>query len=356
MGLGASIRTGTPGTPDDAFSAASQVEVYERIGEIVTYALRLPVTASDGELSWLGDRRVAPGAQLGVYVPGTLGEVCLVRGPVTGHAARVAHGGAGSYVDVLGADASIRLDRNVRTRVWDSDARDSDAVSSIVAEAGFAADVRSTQAVHRADLRPLAQSDTDLRFVRRLARRNGFFAWLTTDAISGLDTFHFTPPPLGGAVAQTLIINQPDANTDTIDLSWDAERPTAIDALQLDLLTLENADAAGTASPSQALGSRRLRDLLSDAQTSRIVAPADDASELKARAEGAAVDAEWFVTANLDTTLAGVGSPVRSHSVVELRGMGAEHSGKYLVVGVRHLIDATGHRMTVELARNAWGA
>jgi phage protein D len=356
MGLGASIRTGMPGTPDDAFSAASQVEVYERIGEVTTYTIRLPVTAVDDDLSWLGDRRVAPGASLGVFVAGSLGEACLVRGPVTGHAARIAHGGAGSYVDVLGADASVQLDRSVRTRVWDSDARDSDAVSSIVSGAGFTADVRTTQAVHRANLRPLAQSDTDLRFVRRLARRNGFFAWLTSDPLTGLDTFHFQPPPVEGAVANTLIINQADANTDAVDLSWDTERPTAVDALQLDLLTLENADAAGTTSPTRALGSQRLSDLLASPQTSRIVAPADDASELKARAEGAAVDAEWFVSASLETTLAGLGSPVRSHTVVELRGMGRQHSGKYLVVGVRHLIDATGHRMTVELARNAWGA
>src|SRR5690349_10143813 len=106
MGLGASVRTGTPGTADADFGSASQVEVYERIGEATTYAIRLPVTALGDDLSWLADARVGPGKVLGVYVAQNGMDICLVRGPVTGHAARLAHGGAGSYVDVLGADAS----------------------------------------------------------------------------------------------------------------------------------------------------------------------------------------------------------------------------------------------------------
>lgn len=354
MGLGASIRTGIPGTADADFGAASQVEVYERAGETTTYAVRLPVTAQGEDLSWLADARVAPGASLGIYVSAAGGDVCLARGPVTGHAARLAHGGAGSYVDVMGADASVALDRVVKTRVWE-DARDSDAVSAIVAEAGFTPDVSSTPAVHRSTVRALAQCDTDLRFLRRLARRNGFLAWLTTDALTGLDTFHFTAPPVGGAPAAKLVINQPSANTDALDVRWDSERPTAVDARQIDPLSAEDMDAAETASPTAALGGQRLRDLVGDPRTTRLVAPGDDSAEVRARAEGAAVEAEWFVQASLETTVAALGMPVRAHTVVELSGAGSLHSGRYLVAAVRHLIDPAGHRMTVELVRNAWG-
>jgi phage protein D len=354
MGLGASIRTGIPGIADADFGAASQVEVYERAGETTTYAVRLPVTAQGDDLSWLADARVAPGASLGIYVAAPDGDVCLARGPVTGHAARLAHGGAGSYVDVMGADASVALDRVVRTRVWE-DARDSDAVSAIVGEAGFAADVSSTAAVHRSTVRALAQCDTDLRFVRRLARRNGFLAWLTTDARTGLDTFHFAAPPVSGAPAVKLVINQPGANTDALDVRWDSERPTTVDARQIDPLSAEDMDASETTSPTTALGGQRLGDLVSSPRTTRIVAPGDDSAEVKARAEGAAVEAEWFVQASLKTTFAGLGMAVRAHTVVELSGAGSLHSGRYFVAAVRHLIDPADHKMIVELVRNAWG-
>jgi phage protein D len=343
-----------PGTADADFGVASQVEVYERLGEVTTYAIRLPVVASGNDLTWLGDARVLPGKVLGVYVAQSAGDLCLVRGPVTGHAARLAHGGAGSYVDVLGADASIALDRVFRTRVW-QDARDTDAVTSIVSEAGFVPDVTTTQAVHRSELRNLAQADTDLRFVRRLARRNGFLAWLTTDALSGTDTFHFKAPPVDGRSEARLIVNQPSANVDAIDLRWDCQRPTHIDAVQLDLLSGSDLDASGTAPPTRALGAQRLSDVLETSQSARVVAPGDDSAEVKARAEGAAVEAEWFVQATLETTLSGTGVALRAHTLVDVEGAGALHSGTWLVSAVRHLIDATGHRMTVDLVRNAWG-
>ena len=41
--------------------------------------------------------------------------------------------------------------------------------------------------------------------------------------------------------------------------------------------------------------------------------------------------------------------------LLELDGAGSRHSGNYLVAGVRHTIDAGGHRMELELLRNAWG-
>lgn len=354
MGLGAAIFVGTSTSADSAFSSASQVEVYERAGETTTYAIRLPVTATGDDLSWLADSRVAPGSVLTILVSTGDGDAALVHGPVTGHAARIAHGGAGSYVDVMGADASVTMDRTHKTRAWE-DARDSDAVSAILGEAGFTPDVSSTDAMHRGALRALAQCDTDLRFVRRLARRNGFLAWLSTDATTRLDTFHFRAPQLDAAAAATLVINQSGANVDTVDLRWDSERPSAADAMQLDPISLDNLDATGTSSSSTPLGSTTLSSLV-DGVSVRVVAPGDDSGDVTARARGAAFEAEWFVQASLETTLAALGTAIRAHSVVEVQGLGSLHSGKYLVAGVRHLIDATAHRMTVDLVRNAWGS
>jgi hypothetical protein len=277
MGLGAAIRAN--GVPDTDFDAAALVEVVERAGETTTYMLRLPVTPRDGDLSWLADDRIAPGADLGVYVATDAGDVCLVRGPVTGQQIRIVHGGAGSQIEVNGADAAAALDRAFRTRVWEG-ARDSDAVSAIAGEAGFVADVQTTDAVHRSGVRALAQCDTDLRFLRRLARLNGYLAWLSTDAASGVHTLHFKPPPLDGPATLTLTINQDGATTDAIDVRVDGERPTSVDARQIDPLSAEDIDASGTASTLAALGSQPIGTVLSGTRSTRLVAPGDDAAEL----------------------------------------------------------------------------
>ena len=354
MGLGAAIFVGTSTSADSAFSGASQVEIYERAGETTTYAIRLPVTATGDDLSWLADSRVAPGSTLMIVVSTSGGDAALVHGPVTGHAAKIAHGGEGSYVDVLGADLCVTMDRTHKTRAWE-DARDSDAVSAIVSEAGLTPDVSSTDAVHRGALRALAQCDTDLRFVRRLARRNGYLAWLSTDATTRLDTFHFRAPQLDAAASATLVINQSGANVEAVDLRWDSERPTVADAVQLDPVSLDDLDASGTSSASTPLGASTLASLV-DGGSVRVVAPGDDSAMVQARARGAAFEAEWFVQVSLETTLAALGTAVRAHDVVEIQGLGSLHSGRYFVSAVRHLIDATAHRMSVELVRNAWGS
>ena len=49
-----------------------------------------------------------------------------------------------------------------------------------------------------------------------------------------------------------------------------------------------------------------------------------------------------------------VGIPVRAHTLVNLRGAGSRHSGKYFVAGVRHVIDAAAHTMEITLVRNGW--
>jgi phage protein D len=355
VGLGASIRVGMPGVVDADFGAAAHVEVFERIGEATTFSLRLPVVTQNVDLTWLSDARVLPGRVLGVYIAVGAREVCLARGPVTGHAAHLARGVAGSHVDVLGADALVTLDRTFRTRVWEN-ARDSDAVTAIASEVGFAADIAQTNAVHSSELRNLAQADTDLRFLRRLARRNGFAAWLTTDSSTGVDTFHFKPLPLDASPVVTIALNQAGTGTQAVELRWDSERPTHVTAEQFDLKNAQLLSAADTTSPSRALARQRLSDLVQTPQTSRLVAPGDDSAEVKARAEGMAVEAEWFIQASFETTLEATQVVVRSHDVVELAGVGSIHSGSWLVAAVRHLIEPTGHRMAVDLVRNSWGA
>ena len=63
-----------------------------------------------------------------------------------------------------------------------------------------------------------------------------------------------------------------------------------------------------------------------------------------------------FIRATCETSLPTLGKLVRAHTVVEVKGAGSRYSGKYLVSGVRHKIDAEAHKMSIELVRNGWGA
>ena len=352
MGLGAAIAVNR--VPDPALGEADSVEVVEQMGEATSYRLHFALDVSDGDLPLLRRERLEPGSMLSVLVPTEAGPECLVLGPVHAQHIHLEHGGAGSRLEVRGADTSIELDREMKSKVWDG-VRDGDAASTILREAGYIPDVAPTNGLHAESKHTLVQRDSDLRFVRRLARRNGFLFWVTADPL-GIETAHFKPPPLSGEPAAELTINVEEPNLLSLDVDWDVERPTSTEGLQLDLNTKATLDGAALASPLTPLGSADLAAITGDTRSIHVSAPVDDNGDLQARGEGALVEAGWFVTATCSTTVESLGAILRAHDVVELKGAGKRHSGRYFVTRVRHLVDATAHRMELELRRNAWEA
>ncbi len=351
MGLGVAIAVGT--TVDAELAEASSLEVHERIGSATAYFIRYPVNVDAGDLPRLLDDRLAPGKDLAVLVAAGGVSHCLVKGPVRGHQLHLQHGGDGSWLEVSGADSSIRMDRETRIVQW-SDVTDSDAVLSILGTYGLIPEVETTNAGHFEDKHTLMQHDTDLNFVRRLARRNGFVFWVRADAAL-VETAYFQPiKPDSSALAAELIINLPDANLDSIDLQWDVERPTSVIAAQLDLNNKESIDGSLDEAMSTFDGDVPLAEITGDARSVSVITPVDDSGDLLARSTGALTEAAWFLRATCATTVAKAGKLIRAHDVINLRGAGSRYSGLYLVESVRHIIDAVEHKMEITLIRSGW--
>jgi hypothetical protein len=341
------------GSANKELAAAAQIEVYERLGEPTTFRLRYDVDIADGDIPLLGDGRLGPGS--GIQILAVLdGQTdCLVKGPVHGQQIHVRHGGAGSWLEAIGSDTSITMDREVRSEIWSGS--DSDAVRAILAPYGLRPDIQESSARHVEAKHVLAQRDSDLRFVRRLARRNGYLFWVTADG-KGVQTGHFRRAPLDGSAVAKLAINLASPNVETLDLYWDVERPTSSEGLQLNLSDKSVLDGAVAASPQRALGSQSLATIAGATRTVHVVAPCDDVGDLHARGEGALVEADFFLRVACSTSLLALGKILHAHTIVDLQGLGKRHSGKYLVSSVRHLIDPASHRMDLELLRNGWGS
>jgi len=352
MGLGIAIAVG--GQADSELALATSVEVVEAMGATARYRLRFDVDISAGDLPWLTDSRLDPGSELSIGVSVSGANHCLVKGPVHGQHIHLHHGGAGSWVEVSGSDSTIQMDRETKTALW-ADVTDSDAVSTILSRYGYAPDVGSTPAGHYENKHALVQRDSDLRFVRRLARRNGCLFWVTCDD-TGLETAHFRRPSLQGQAASDLIINLDQPNLQDLDLTWDVERPTSVVGAQLDLNDKQTLDGDVAATPQTILGQHSLADITGDTRSVHLLAPADDAGDLQARGEGVLVESDWFIRATCQTSVEALGALVRAHTVVQLRGAGSRHSGNYFIAAVRHTIDATAHKMDLTLVRNGWGA
>ncbi len=352
MGLGISIKVN--GAPDETVADATSVEVSERVGQSTSYRIEYSLDTAEGDFPLLKEAKLGSGSELSILAPTDAGTLCLVKGPVYGQQISFEQGGSGSVLKVLGADSLIKMDREDKVVAW-ADLTDSAAVTSILSQAGLTPDVEATQAGHFELKHTLIQRETDLTFVRRLARRNGNFFWLTCDE-AGVETAHFKRPVLAGQAACDLVINltDPVSNVTALEINWDVERPTSADAAELDLNNKSDISGAVQRSPLSALGGTALSGIITDQRVVHVRAPVDDSGDLQARGEGALIEAGFFLRASGTTTLSSLGNILRSHTLVNLRGAGSRHSGLWFCAAVRHAIDASEHRMEFELIRNGW--
>lgn len=352
MGLGIGITYNDVG--DELLASADLVEVDQYLHEPSQYRLHYGIDIVDDDIPLTVESKFDQGALISVLVPGDE-TACLIKGPVYRQQIGLQHGGEGSSLILHGGDSRLLMDREARSVVW-SDVTDSDAVTTIVSGYGFTPDVETTGAGHYEDKHTLVQRDTDYVFIKRLARRNGFLFWIDCDE-SGIETAHFKRPPLDGDAVLDLIINLADANIQSLDIEWDVERPTSSEARQVDASGITDISGDVGAPPLAALGTDSLQQITGDIRSLLVSAPTDDAGDLTARAEAAVIEAEWFVSAHCVTSFAKLDDRVVfPGQIVNVRGAGSRHSGKYLVDSVKHRIDEVNHRMALNLIRNAWGA
>jgi len=352
MGLGIAIRVNN--APDDTANAALSAEITERVGQPTHYRIEYGFDSTGGDFPLLKEGKLGAGSEISILAPSAGGTQCLVKGPVYGQQIRFEQGGSGSILTVLGADSLIKLDREDKVAAW-SNLTDSLAVTQILSQAGFVPDVDSTQAGHLELKHTLIQRETDLAFLRRLARRNGNLFWLTCNEL-GIETAHFKRPVLQGNADCDLVINltDPRSNVTSLDVTWDIERPTRADATEVDLNTKSDISGAVQRSPLTTLGTSALADIATGARVAHVHAPVDDNGDLQARGEAAVIEASFFVRANGTTTATSLGKVVRSHTLVNLRGAGSRHSGLWFCSAVKHSVDPTEHKMEFELIRNGW--
>lgn len=341
------------GQTDPELTQASSAEVSEKAGDPNTFRLRFDLDILQGDLPWLIEKRLDQGSETSVMVSLDNSVQCLVKGPVHGHNIHLRHGGAGSTLEVKGSDTSIKMDRESRSAVW-KDLTDSDAVQSILLKYGYTPDIETTSAGHFENKHTLIQRESDFSFVRRLARRNGYYFWITCNSF-GIETAHFRRPQLGTSPTGQLIINLESPTINTLDINWDVERPTSISGAQINLNNKSDINLTVTKTPQNILGDAGLSEITGDTRLIYLSAPADDAGDLQQRGEAAVTEADWFINATCKTTVAELGVIIRPYTIVELRGAGSRHSGKYFVSEVVHTIDPSEHKMNIQLMRNGWG-
>jgi hypothetical protein len=372
---------------DVLYTSISAIEVEESMDLPAAMQLTVPVVRSDGgDLAYVSDQRLVPLANLAVVAtPGGSGAAGAAGGAVGAAASALGAGGGGltgqcifdgyvlshkihletgitkSTLVVWGQDASWLMNLTEKVKEW-VDVTDADVANAIFGDYGITPADENTDddsPSHTEDGHSLMQRGSDIQFLRGLARRNGKVCRIACADKPGARTGYFAKPKLDGDPAVTLTLTDVQNWTvSTLDLDWDATRPTSVVARQALFSDTDPDGASGDTSDSglTALGDRTLADFTGKPMTVLLAAPVDDGGELGLRAQAVLREANWFVRCEGEADVERLGLVLRAGMVVAVAGLGGLHSGRYLVWSVRHSLTPDAHTMRFVLVRNAVGA
>ena len=258
---------------------------------------------------------------------------------------------------VTGTDASYLLHVETVTRRW-QDLSDAEIARQLFQRYGFDHEVEETPR-RVATTSALLQRATDAEFLRLLARRNGFEAFVAPSEVpvsagphpgTGV-VGHFRSAPVGARSLPAAWLFPPEA-PGLVDLTarYDAHQPATVRSWHIDgrrrrVLGVEVDDPgyprAGTMSRGAVL-TARLETILGAGATT--VGPIDvrhtdvpyDAEELERLARAELRAADWFATAEATVAATRYPAIVRAGRTMPVSGAGPIFSGDWYVRAVTH--------------------
>jgi hypothetical protein len=346
---------------DDFYTAVQSLEIEENADAPDALLLRLPVDRTpDGDLNFVGDPTFAPGTPISlVATPLGRSVQCVFDGYALAWKLHLDRATTASTLEVWAQDASWLMNVDEKVLEW-SGQTDGQVANAIFGSYGFAVATANTaddsQAHQPAD-HTLLQRDTDLRFLRGLARRSGKILRVTCATTPGRRTGIFVTPRVTAPPAATISLVDPAAwDVDTLDFSWDVMRPTKVQTSQISF-----ADSSGYGVPGDTdssgldpMDALALADYSGQDGTALLTTAADP-PELPQRAAGLLREAGWLVRCEGVVDAERIGTLLRVGTVVTIEGAGTLHSGNWFVWSVRHIITQDAYQMRFTFVRNAMG-
>jgi phage protein D len=359
---------------DETFYAdILSVTVEEHAAAASTLRLRLSTRQlDDGSWAYLEDDRFAPltevRARIGFLEAGGLaaalgglmgaggndGLVPVFAGYVIGIDLNLDSLSQTTFVEVSAVDTSLLLSLEEKVATW-RDLSDGDIIQQILSSYGVQAKVDSTPTVHQENDTTIVQRAPDLQFARALGQRNGQELYFEVDPDTDEVFGSSRAPGLDGTPQPDLAIRfGADSNLKSFTVHQGVQRPLNVRAEQIDVKANSANSATAGDTNLRLLGGSDL-DALVDGPASSLVSPRDapaqmlvlgpptsDQTELQTIAQAVRDEAGWFITASGEVNTEAYGAVLRPRRLVQVKGAGNAHSGRYYVTRVVHELKGEG--------------
>ncbi len=337
---------------DDLYPDIVTLDV-ERDAELAgMFKLKLAMPQnSDGTWKYLDDERMAVWKQVTINGGYESGTDELIAGYTTHVKPAFDPDPSRCVLEIWGMDASVLMDREEKLKDWPNK-KDSDIATEIFTAYGLTPDVEDTAIVHDEAVSTIIQRETDMRFLKRLALRNGYECFV--EGGNG----HFRPPRVDDAPQPVLaVLFGDETNVESFSLEVNALKSTQVAMFQLDRCDKSVLDADAATGQLTSLGASDAAALLpSGVDPAKIYVGMNVATgkpEMTALCQGLFDEYSWFVTGEGVISGNKYGHVLKPRSTVAVKGIGETHSGVYYVSHVTHSFTPDGYTQQFRVRRNA---
>ncbi|HEY5912267.1 MAG TPA: hypothetical protein VJA21_16820 [Verrucomicrobiae bacterium] len=351
--------SGSPAS-QELLQAIQQIEVEDHANMADMLRLRVVIGIKDGCAGWsfVDDDVFSRLANIRLSVSVGSGQAeTLMNAFVIETNANFANQPGSSILNVVAMDPTVLMNLEEKVKTWPNMA-DSDVANAIFSSSGYKFNpiVDVTPWKRQENEQTLIQRGTDIQFLQRLARRNGFECFVETNGRSGVVEGHFHAPRLNQPPQGVLSVNMRDAtNVNSFNARFDMLRPTSAEATNLDVQSREDQQAQVTSSRLTALG----RETALTGQQQRRILPTQTGlartGELQAYAQALSDQSALAITAEGELNTVAYGGILRAKRPIMVRGAGQQFSGTYYVERVQHILTGDSYKQSFTLRRNALG-
>lgn len=340
----------------DLVDALEQMDVERGLGTADVLRLRLAVALSEDGSRWVIADDGIFDRLTSVRVMLTLGlglPITLFDGYVANVDLELSEDPGQSSLTVVALDATALMNLEERIREWPN-MPDSAIASMIFAEYGLIPVVDFTQPVRTQIDTTVTQRDTDIRFLRHLAHRNGFDVYVKPTPVPGVTEGHFHRPLVDLPSQGVLSVNFGElTNVRSFRISHEMLRAASTEILGVDAKTVQVQSATSSTAQNTELGRESLLGGPSPRKVALRNQGLSQTGELQTFAQASVDRSIWAVTAEGELETAVYGDALDVGRPVLVRGAGSTHSGTYFVERVHHVVEGESYTQRFTLRRNA---
>ena len=338
---------------DDLVPDILEIEVEEDVDKADVFRVRLALTLQlNGTWSYIDEDRFTLWNKLSIVIGYPSATEKIIDGYITHVDVSLSNDEDEAYIEVSGMDGSCLMDVQEKQLAW-ANKKDSEIAQQIFSNYGLSYDVEDSVAQHKESVSTIVQSETDIRFLKRLAARNGFecFVYGTKG--------YFRSPKLQDPAQNVLAIAfGEDTNLASLYVKVDGTPPTHVEIKRIDPFEKQIDRQTLTGSPLRTLGAQSLgsiRDSKADGYQLVRHQISSSTQEMTSRLRKAYEPASQFVGLEGEIDSRTYGMVLRAKKTVAVKGAGAKFSGLYYVTRVKHLLNLETYTQNFSAIRNGIG-